>query len=93
MNKVRIPQIIDIKTAIQMYYERIELSSSDIAKLFGKRSSSTVTALKSLARQKMIEQDTPCWNAVNVNTAAAFEAWGLSIDDLEERYKKLKEYE
>lgn len=93
MNRIRIPQITDVKTAIQIYYERIELSSSDITKLFGKRSSSTVTALKSLARQKMIENEIPCWNAVNVNTAAAFEAWGLSIEDLEERYKKLKEYE
>ncbi len=93
MTKVRIPQLTDIKTAIRMYYERTELSNKDIETLFGKHSSSTIAGLKSMARQKMTENNTPSWNAQRVNTEVAFEAWGLSIDDLEKRYKKLKQFE
>lgn len=88
---VRIPQITDLGAAIQLYYERIELSNADIEKLFGKRSSSTVAGLKAMAREKMRENNIPCWNVQRVNTEAAYSAWGLSIDDLERRYKKLNQ--
>lgn len=37
------------------------------------------------------ENNIPCWNAQRVNTEAAYLAWGLSIDDLERRYKKLNQ--
>lgn len=87
--RVRIPQITDIETAIKLYYERIELSSSDIVKLFGKIGASTVVKLKRKAREVMTEENTPIWNAQNVNTEAAFKAWGLDIADLEHRYKKI----
>lgn len=90
--KVRIPQITDIETAIQLYYERLELSNADIEILFGKHSSSTVAGLKAIARDKMRENNVPCWNAQRVNTEAAYLAWGLSIDDLERRYRKLKQF-
>lgn len=89
--RVRIPQITDLGAAIQLYYERLELSNSDIEKLFGRHSSSTVAGLKAMAREKMRENNVPCWNAQRVNTEAAYSAWGLSIDDLERRYKKLKQ--
>ena len=89
--KVRIPQITDIETAIQLYYERLELSNADIELLFGNHSSTTIAWLKAMARDKMHENNVPCWNAQRVNTEAAYSAWGLSIDDLEYRYKKLKQ--
>lgn len=89
--KVRIPQITDLGAAIRLYYERIELSNTDIEILFGKHSSSTVAGLKAMARDKMRENNIPCWNAQRVNTEAAYSAWGLSIDDLERRYQKLKQ--
>lgn len=89
---VRIPQITDLGAAIQLYYERLELSNADIEKLFGKRSSSTVAGLKAMAREKMRENNVPCWNAQRVNAEAAYSAWGLSIDDLERRYHKLTQF-
>lgn len=89
--KVRIPQIVNLEAAIQLYYERLELSNADIELLFGKHSSSTIAGLKAMARDKMRENNVPCWNAQRVNTEAAYSAWGLSIDDLEYRYKKLKQ--
>ena len=91
--RVRIPQIVDIKTAIQLYYSRIELSNADITTLFGKLSGNTVAKLKDLVKIYMIEHDIKIWNPMHVNTKAAYSAWGLDINDLEERYLKLKELE
>lgn len=87
---VRIPQLVSIEAAIRIYYERIELTNSDIRKLFGKeRGNATIAKLKRKAREVMAENNTPIWNAQYVNTEAAYKAWGLDIADLERRYKKL----
>lgn len=88
----RIPQIKNIKDAIVMYYEKIELMPRDIIALFG-CAPSTATRLKKAAMEYIIEHNIPRWNACAVNTKAAFEAWGLDIDDLEKRYNKLKKME
>ena len=93
MTRVRIPQIVDLKTAIDLYYMRTALSNSDIETLFGKHYSSTIAKLKKLAQNKMDEKRVMSWNAICVNTEAAYEAWGLDIGDLEHRYKKLKQLE
>ncbi len=87
--RVRIPQITDIETAIRLYYERIELSNADIRELFGDLSPATISKLKKKAREIMSRENIPEWSAQNVNTEAAFKAWGLDISDLERRYKKL----
>ncbi len=87
---VRIPQITSLETAISLYYERIELSNDDIRKLFGHISSATISKMKKLAREKMIENHTPFWNAQYINTEVAYQTWGLEIGDLERRYKKIK---
>lgn len=88
---VRIPQVASLETAIRLFYERTELDNADIQRLFGKLSSATISRLKRKARDKMVENSTPVWDSRRVNTVQAFSAWGLSIDDLEHRYKKLKE--
>lgn len=88
--QVRIPQITSLETAIRLYYERIELSNSDIRQLFGRISSATVVKLKKKAVELMLQNSTPVWNAVNVNTEMAYEAWGLDIKDLERRFEKIK---
>lgn len=91
MTRVRIPQFTDLKTAIELYRNRVELSNSDITKLFGKHSSSTIVKLKKLAQEKMAEDNIMYFNAQCVNTAAAYKAWGLDINDLEQRYIRLQE--
>ena len=91
MIKVRIPQIVDLKTAINLYYMRTALSNADIEMLFGKHSSSTIAKLKKMAQNKMVEKNVMSLNALCVNTAAAYEAWGLDINDLEHRFQKLKQ--
>ena len=91
MTNVRIPQIHDLKSAIRLYYGRTELSSADIRELFGELSTATISRLKRRAREQMVADNVPAWNAQNVNTASAFTAWGLNISDLENRYAKLRE--
>lgn len=88
--RVRIPQITSIETALELYYKRIELSSSDVRALFGKISESTVAKLKNKAREIMREENTPIWNAQCVNTEVAYKAWGLDIENLEKRHTKLQ---
>lgn len=89
--RVRIPQLCSVENAVRLYYEKSELTSADIKRLFDIHSSATVTKLKALAREKMIEEKIPARDSRNVNTAMAYKAWGLDISDLEQRLKKLRE--
>ncbi len=90
---VRIPQITSLETALRLYYERTELTNTDIYELFGKIGSHTVSKLKKKAWELINERKTPIWNAARVNTEVAYEAWGLDIENLERRWKKLKAME
>ncbi len=87
---VRVPQIQNLETTIRVYYERIELRNADIREIFGSIGNDTMSGLKRAAKDKMKENDVPSWDAQAVNTEAAFEAWGLNIEDLEKRLTKLK---
>lgn len=91
-NMVRIPSVKSLETALYLYYSKLELSGKDIRELFeGNLSSSTVTRLKGLARKQMAVDGVQSWNAAKVNTRSSFKAWGLSINDIEERFSKLKQ--
>ena len=87
---VRVPQVQDLETAIRLYYERNELSSADIKALFG-CSESTVAKLKRLAKERMLEEGTISWNALQVNTEAAWRAWGLDITKMEQGLRRLRQ--
>ena len=54
---VRVPQITSLETAIRLYYERIELSNSDIRELFGKLAPATIKSLKNKALAIMTERN------------------------------------
>jgi len=86
-----IPQIRDIQGAIVMYYGLLDLSSDDIAMLFGlNRSDSRITDLKRMAMKKVKEKGLPVWSVQRVPTETAFEAWNLDINALEVRAEKLR---
>lgn len=92
---MRIPKIRNIETAVNIYYENIELDSSAIQNLFIPQkgsgiSTAKIAALKDMAREKMKEEGIPVYNGFRVNTEAAFKAWGLDIGDLEARYRKMQ---
>ncbi len=89
MGATRAVGIKDIGNAILIYYSRIELFNPDIKELFG-CSNSKACDLKKKAKAYAVENGYPAINASGVYTKAAYEAWGLDINDLETRFRKLQ---
>ena len=79
----------NIRTAVEFYYTKVELTTSDICELFGV-SISGASRLRKDALELMAERKVHCWLPHAVNTAAAYDAWGISIDDYEKRLAKLR---
>jgi len=86
-----IPSITSIENALKIYYENAEIGNKEIKILFGNRSSATISKLKNLVKIEMIKRNIPTFNAYRVNTAIAYDVWGIDINDLENRIKKIKE--
>lgn len=79
----------DWKTAIELYYGRIELGNGDIKKLFQCGDNAAIK-LKRPVQEEMAKKNILPWKAGNVNTELAFKVWGLNIADIERRYAKLQ---
>ena len=86
-----IPSIKGIENALKVFYENGEIGNKEINCLFGSRSSATISRLKRLVKAEMIKRGVPTFNANKVNTAIAYEVWGIDVIDLENRMKKIKE--
>ena len=86
-----IPSITSIDNALKIYYENAEIGNKDIQILFGNRSSATISRLKKLVKAEMIKRNIPTFSAFKINTVVAFDVWGLDVNDLEKRRKKIKE--
>jgi len=85
------PQITNINTALAIFYNYSEIGNKEINRLFGARSSATISRLKKAVKAEMVKNDMPSFCTYKVNTAIAFQVWGIDIADLEERRKKIKE--
>ena len=90
---VRIPQLVDIEKAVELYYTRLDLSNDDIKSLFGNMGSAKVAQLKKLAEEERRRQNAARWSPLRVPTGCAFDAWGLNIEDLERRLAALHKIE
>lgn len=88
---MNIPPIIGIEDALKIYYSNSELGNKEIIALFGQRSSATISRLKRVAKDEMTAKNILSYGANKVNTAIAFEVWGIDVKDLERRMKKIKE--
>lgn len=88
---VNIPQLTSIETAIDLYYSRLELSNSDIVRLFGSIGAETIIRLKDAAKETMNDEGIYLLNPRYVNTTCAYKAWGIDITDLERRLIRLQE--
>ena len=88
---MNIPPITSIDNALKTYYNHSEIGNAEITALFGRLSSATVARLKALVKDEMAKRDMYSYGMYKVNTAVAFEVWGLNINDLEQRRKKLQE--
>ena len=87
---MKIKQIVDIETAIRIYYQYPEIDNNQMRELFGSISSSTAARYKKAVKDEQINRDvkTMCIDAVN--TEVAYDVWGIDVVDLERRLKKLK---
>ena len=88
---INIPQISSIENALLIFHSNYEIGNNEIITLFGKISHTIVAKLKNMARDEMYAQNMNLYNSKRVNTKIAFEVWGIDIDDLEKRHKKLQE--
>jgi len=86
-----IPSITNIENALKVFYENAEIGNKEIKTLFGSRSTATVSRLKRIVKAEMLKRGMPTFNAYKVNTAIAYDVWGIDIADLENRRKKIKE--
>ncbi len=83
--------IVDLKTAIELYWSKVELENEDIARLFG-ASKSTVLKFKKMVQEEMVKQGVLPWSSTAVVTEVAYKVWNIDINDLERRYKRLQKY-
>jgi len=86
-----IPSITSIENALKVFYENGEIGNKEIKCLFGHRSTTTISRLKRLVKVEMIKREVPTFNANKINTAIAYELWGIDVIELENRMKKIKE--
>lgn len=89
-----VPRLADFDTVLKIYYENTEIGHQKIKQLFvpdkGKNiSSATVRQLFVAVAEEEVKRGTPKWSSHRVNTRVAFEVWGIDIDDVERRKKKL----
>jgi len=90
---INIPQITSIDNALKIYYSHSELGNKEISALFGRLSSATTAKLKKLVKDEMNIRDILSYGLNKINTTVAFDVWGIDINDLEKRRKKLKTLE
>ena len=86
-----IPSITGIENALKVFYENGEIGNKEIISLFGNRSTATIARLKRLVKAEMMKRGASIFNENKVNTAIAYDVWGIDIIDLENRMKKIKE--
>jgi len=88
---MNIPKITSIAIALKVYYSHTEIGNKEIAELFGKLSAATVSKLKKMVMTEMIKQSVMSYRMYKINTTLAYIVWGIDVDDLEKRHKKLIE--
>lgn len=87
--RARIPNFVDIREAVRVYYEKTFIGTTDIVKLF-RCCPATARELKKLGQEQELKEQPMLYNASKVNVKHAYAAWGYDIDDLERRVQKLK---
>ena len=78
----------DVGTAVNIYYRYTEIGNSQIKELFGDIASGTIAKLKKRAREEMSKTGTVTCLPNNVNTRAAYFAWGFDVEEMERLHRK-----
>ena len=79
--------------ALEYYYTQNELTTNDIARIFG-CSKSVALIKKKEIQQKAIEEGIRpvVFDYRNVNVEYAFKVWGITEKELESKFKKLQKF-
>lgn len=84
-------RIASIETALRIYYVYPELQNPQLCELFGRQlGSSTLSKYKKIIRDRQRQLDIKTSMPHAVNTAVAYEVFGIDVDDLEKRQAKLQ---
>lgn len=84
-------KIANIGTAIEIYYTYPEMQNEQIRQLFGvNMCNETLAKYKRLIKARQRDLGVKTCLPYSVNTKTAFEVFGIDINDLEQRYNKLK---
>ena len=86
---MNIPAITSINDALKIYYNNSEIGNKEIKELFGSRSPTTISRLKSIVKEEMRERNVVSYGIYKINTRVAFDVWGINVTDLENRKKKM----
>ncbi len=78
--------IKDIKTALNIYLNHTTLQSKQVMELFDVSRTRATVYIKEV-RRKQIEAGIPIFVTWGVDTAFAYECWGIDIKILEKRYR------
>lgn len=79
---VNVPRLADPALAVRLWYEQIEIGTTDICEIFG-CSKGTATKLKNRAREQMDLDGVMSYNTRNVNVISAYKSWGIDVKRLE----------
>lgn len=87
---MKVKPITSIDTALRIYYMYSEIGNKEMRELFGKTDANVLVRYKNAVREKQTEKGVKTSQLYTVNTAVAYEVWGINVDDLEHRREKLK---
>lgn len=81
--------IKDLKDCLRIYYSYPEIGTPEIMRLFGV-GDSKAWALKKPVQKAQIEAGIIVLDKTCINTELAFKVWGIDVEDIERRLKKLE---
>lgn len=84
------PRIASVEVAVELYYSTYALYTADLRRLFPGASATTLSRLKRAAREYTLSHGLMLIDNLSVPTDDAYKAWGLDIEQLEAKFKKLK---
>lgn len=87
---MKVKRIVDIDTALYIYYLYPEIGNKEIKELFGGLGSAALTKYKKAVQEEQIKQDVKTSQLHTINTEVAYEVWGIDVAELEKRRDKLK---
>lgn len=85
--QVRIPQPLDIKDALKIYWEKHELTNDDIRRLFGQLGTQRIVLLKKIVKEAQEQRGIKIYDHRAINTKVAYEVWGFPYNELYKRFK------